>query len=333
MKSFQPREIITYIGYMISYLVVVISFLIFSFSFLNVLFPESSSYSSLGYQDVFGSLGVFTVAVIVFLIMVRTVIRLVQEGATDPESRPRVWVLHGGKFIGWVALAITAAVLVRYFFAGEITIRFLIKIGLVIAVGADAVFFFRHEISRTQNTPRRVSLAASIGAGLVVVVAIIGTFITLGTPQQVRHMRNDEQRVMDLQNLQSQIISWYQSHGTLPENLATLKQVSYATEPRDPEYLKGATYRYRVIDKKDHRYELCGTFATSSHDPLVIRKDRATAGSVYYPVTMSARRVDAPGGDVSTTSLENPWQHDKGDFCFPQTIDTHMYPYLIPQKN
>jgi hypothetical protein len=146
-------------------------------------------------------------------------------------------------------------------------------------------------------------------------------------------MRNDEQRVMDLQNLQSQIISWYQSHGTLPESLATLKQVSYAMEPRDPEYLKGATYRYRVIDIKDHRYQLCGTFATSSQDPLVIRKDRATAGSGYYPVTMSARMVDAPGGEVSTTSLENPWHHPAGDFCFSQTIDTHLYPPFTSPKN
>jgi hypothetical protein len=61
MTSQQPREFITYLGYTISYLVVAISFIVFSFSFTNVLFPEIGGYSSLGYQSVFGSLGVFKI--------------------------------------------------------------------------------------------------------------------------------------------------------------------------------------------------------------------------------------------------------------------------------
>jgi hypothetical protein len=327
MTSQQPREFITYLGYTISYLVVAISFIIFSFSFTNILFPEIGGYSSLGYQSVFGSLGVFTTAVLVFLIMVWVVLRLVQEKKTHPESKPRLWILQLGMFAGFVVLAITLAVLIRYFFSGEITARFLIKTIIVLIVGIDAVLFFRHESGKTVDTPKWISLGASIGAMIVMIAGIIATFAYLGTPNISRAIRNDQARINDVQTLQSTITNWYQSHGELPTDLATLKKQDYYQEPRDPEYLKGKVYTYQVIDAKKLQYQVCADFALASDNKFVIRKDRAEFANgrstapmpvVYYDETKS--------GAVSETNLENQWDHGAGKHCFDRTIDIKMYP-------
>ncbi len=327
MTSQQPREFIIYLGYTISYLVVAISFIIFSFSFTNILFPETGSYSSLGYQSVFGSLGVFTTAVLVFLAMVWVVFRLVQEKKTHPDSKPRLWLLQLGMFVGFVVLAITLAVLIKFFFSGEITARFLIKTAIVLVVGIDAVLFFRHESAKTIDTPKWISLGASIGAMIVMIAGIITTFVYLGTPNIARAIRYDQQRTNDLQSLQSTITNWYQSHGELPTDLATLKKQDYYQEPRDPEYLKGKVYTYQVIDAKKLQYQVCADFALASDNKFVIRKDRAEfnngRGSVPIPVVYD----ETQAGIVSETSLENQWDHAAGKHCFDRVIDTKMYPF------
>jgi len=326
MTSQQPREFITYLGYIISYLVVAISFIIFSFSFTNILFPEIGSYSSLGYQSVFGSLGVFTTAVLVFLVMVWVVFKLVQEKKTHPDSKPRLWLLQLGMFVGFVVLAITFAVLIRYFFSGEITARFLIKTIIVLVVGIDAVLFFRHESAKTVDTPKWISLGASIGAMVVMIVGIIATFSYLGTPNIARAIRYDQQRTIDLQSLQSSITNWYQSHGALPEILATLKKQDYYQEPRDPEYLKGKVYTYQVIDTKKLQYQVCADFTLASDNKFVIRKDRAEFASGRSTAPMPVVYDETQAGIVSETSLENQWDHAAGKHCFDRVIDTKIYP-------
>lgn len=327
MTSQQPREFITYLGYTISYLVVAISFIIFSFSFTNILFPEIGGYSSLGYQSVFGSLGVFTTAVLVFLAMVWVVLKLVQEKKTHPESKPRLWILQLGMFVGFVVLAITFAVLIRYFFSGEITARFLIKTVIVLVVGIDAVLFFRHESGKTIDTPKWISLGASIGAIIVMIAGIITTFVYLGTPNISRAIRNDQTRINDVQTLQSTITNWYQSHGELPTDLATLKKQDYYQEPRDPEYLKGKVYTYQVIDAKKLQYQLCADFALASDNKFVIRKDRAdfTNGRSIAPMPVMYSD-ESTSGAVSETNLENQWDHSAGKHCFDRIIDKKMYP-------
>lgn len=327
MTSQQPREFITYLGYTISYLVVVISFIIFSFSFTNILFPEMGNYSSLGYQSVFGSLGVFTTAVLVFLAMVWVVFRLVQEKKTHPDSKPRLWLLQLGMFVGFVVLAVTMATLIKYFFSGEITTRFLIKTVLILLVGIDAVLFFRHESAKTIDTPKWISLGASVGAIIVTIIGIVATFVYLGTPSTARAIRYDQQRIYDMQSLQSTITNWYQSHGVLPETLSTLKSQDYYQEPRDPEYLKSKVYTYQVIDAKKLQYQICADFTLSSDNKFVIRKDRAEfnngRGSVSMPI---AYYDETKAGIISETNLENQWDHNAGKHCFDRVIDTKMYP-------
>ena len=327
-KHNTPREFVTYIGYIVSYLAVALSGMSFAFALLNVIFPEVGSYTSLGYTDVFSALGIFTTAVLVFLVMVYVVIRLVKQGETNPESKVRTWILYIGQFIGYVTLAVTLAIAIKYFFGGEFTTRFALKSLVVLLIGVDAVLFFRHELVRTDSTPAWVSTVMSVVAGVIVLVSIIGTFMYLGTPNIARSIKHDEQRVSDLQSLSSNITNWYQSHGKLPEDLATLKKQDYYQEPRDPEYQKGKVYTYQVTDAKKLSYEVCGTFDLESNNKFVVRKDRATYNnnSVYGSSVIPLRAAEDGSGPVSETNLDNPWHHGAGLHCYTKTIDTKQYP-------
>ena len=323
-----PREFVTYIGYIVSYLAVALSGMSFAFALLNVIFPEVGSYTSLGYTDVFSALGIFTTAVIVFLIMVHVVVRLVKQGGTNPESKVRTWTLYIGQFIGYVTLAITLAIAIKYFFGGEFTVRFALKSLVVLLIGVDAVLFFRHELTRTDSTPAWVSTVMSVVAGIILVVSIIGTFMYLGTPNIARSIKHDEQRVSDLQSLNSNIINWYQSRGTLPTDLAELKKVDYYQEPRDPHYMQGRVYTYQVTDAKKLSYEICGTFDLGSDNKFVVRKDRATYNNnnVYGSSVVALRATEDSSGPVSETNLDNPWHHGEAKHCYTKTIDTKQYP-------
>ncbi len=325
MQHNQPREFITYTGYIISYLVVAISFLSFSFAFINILYPEISG--GMGYDSIYGSLGIFTTGVLVFLAMVWSIVKLNKQKLTSPESRVRIWMLQIGQFIGFLVLAITAAVLIRYFFSGEITARFLIKVGIVLVVGIDAVLFFRHELGRTDKTKPWVSLGACIGAVIVLIFSIVGTFSYLGTPNITRSINNDTQRISDLQSINGQITSWYQSHGTLPETLSVLKTVDYYTEPRDPQYLGGKTYTYNLINNKKLQYQVCGDFELATANKFVVRRERAnyytrfSGGSMPIDITM-----DKAIPVSSSTDLTNPWDYSAGKHCFDRVIDTKQNP-------
>lgn len=327
-KHNTPREFVTYIGYIVSYLAVALSGMSFAFALLNVIFPEVGSYTSLGYTDVFSALGIFTTAVLVFLVMVYVVVRLVKQGGTNPESKVRTWILYIGQFIGYVTLAVTLAIAIKYFFGGEFTTRFALKSLVVLLIGIDAVLFFRHELTRTDATPAWISTVMSVVAGVIVLVSIIGTFMYLGTPNIARSIKHDEQRVTDLQSLSSNVSSWYQSHDKLPEDLAILKKQDYYQEPRDPEYQKGKVYTYQVTDAKKLSYEVCGTFDLASDNKFVVRKDRATYNNGNnYPITY--RSEIATGVDISKiseTNLDNPWHHGAGLHCYSKTIDTKQYP-------
>jgi hypothetical protein len=328
-----PREFVTYIGYIVSYLAVIISGMSFAFALLNVIFPEVGTYTKLDYSDVFGTLGIFTTAVIVFLIMVYVVVKLVKQGGTHPDNKLRTWILYIGQFIGYVILAVTLAVAIKYFFSGEFTTRFALKSLVVLLIGIDAVLFFRHEISRTDTTPAWISMVMSIAAGVIVIVSIIGTFIYLGTPNIARSIKHDEQRVGDLQSLNGNIINWYQSHGSLPADLATLKKQDYYQELRDQQYMQGRVYTYQVTDTKKLSYNICGEFNLGSDNKFVVRKDRATYNqqSAYESRFVTLASIEGESGPVSETSLDNPWHHDAGKYCYPKTIDTKQHPVYDKQ--
>ena len=135
-------------------------------------------------------------------------------------------------------------------------------------------------------------------AGILVLAAVVAGFFAVGSPAHQRDLNFDLKRVQGLQEIQSQIISYWQRKNVLPPNLMSLTDdiIGYkaATDPETQ-----APYEYRV--KSDLTFELCADFklaSPSNNKPV----------PMYYP----------------NVSADN-WDHTAGHNCFLRSIDPEIY--------
>ena len=149
----------------------------------------------------------------------------------------------------------------------------------------------------------------------IVAIAIVAGFFLVGSPQEKRLQRFDDQRVQDLSFLQNQIVSYWQSKSKLPANLLDLKDdIRGIAVPHDPQ--TGGDYGYEA--KGAFAFSLCADFVRSTQSQTDQTKPVAYD---YY------------GGN---------WRHGAGHVCFDRTIDKDIYkprtdvpplPELLPLKN
>ncbi|MBI2609741.1 hypothetical protein HYW53_01020 [Candidatus Giovannonibacteria bacterium] len=137
---------------------------------------------------------------------------------------------------------------------------------------------------------------------IIVVAAIIGAFFIVGSPAEERLRQFDQTRIRSLQDIQWQIVNYWQAKNKLPDDLLSLKNsLSEWSVPVDPE--TGSLYEYQKTG--DLKFRLCANFNR--------------AGSLRdgnYP-----RPLSIVGGQFDS---EN-WKHEKGKACFERTIDPDFY--------
>ncbi len=147
---------------------------------------------------------------------------------------------------------------------------------------------------------------------IIVVAAIVAGFFLVGSPSEERARRFDDQRVSDLQSIQSQMIYYWQNKGKLPAVLDDLKDpISGFVPAKDPE--TGAGYGYDV--KGALAFSLCANFNQPSTQQG--QKVAPMPAPMAYPY---------PGGNVSN------WDHPAGKYCFERKIDPELYKLSKPAR-
>ena len=147
-------------------------------------------------------------------------------------------------------------------------------------------------------------------ASILVVLTVAAGFAIIGTPWQARVYRFDEQKVSDLQQIQSQIVYYWQGKQQLPDSLADLTDsISGFAAPRDPQ--TGQPYIYERTGNLS--FKLCATFSAPTQQTSVSRA---------YPTATTPYALEK-GAPVDS------WYHDAGEQCFSRTIDPALYPPLI----
>ena len=143
------------------------------------------------------------------------------------------------------------------------------------------------------------------GAGALVLITIVAGFFIIGTPQQMRAMKQDAIRVQDLQNIQWQVVNFWQQKQSLPASLDELRDpIANSMIPNDP--ATGKPYLYKRNSPLD--FALCATFATTG--------DSMRYGPTARPVELVA----------SGKPIEDSWTHAVGEVCFDRSIDPERYP-------
>jgi len=275
------------------------------FSYLNYLLPDALTYYS---GDPYaGGISYSMASLIVFFPIFLILMRLIHGTIRADASRAEIWVRRWAIFFTLFVAALTMAgdlvFLLMYFFNGDVTLRFILKVLVVLAIAGKVFWYFWYEFKGYwQAHAAKSRLMSYLGIAGLIVVIVAGFFI-IGTPWQARLYRFDEQKVTDLQNIQYQVVNYWQAKQKLPTSLSSLSDpLSGNVIPSDPQ--TGAAYGYTVKGKLD--FELCADFNAAS------QPNSAAITAPYYP--------------GSTAS--DKWDHASGHVCFERTIDPDLYPPL-----
>lgn len=278
---------------------------------LNLLFSViNSAYPQIGGYFYNPSISLQVAALIVLTPVFLVLSYLVSKGeAFNPEKRNlwiKRWSTYLTMFISGVIIVGDLITLIYYFLDGrDLTTSFLLKV-LAVFVVLGALFGYYWSNLRSNLSVKTRNLWR-IFAVLIVVVSIVLGFTVIGSPRKQRLMRYDQQKISDLQNIQSQVVTYYQQKGTLPASLDALRDtLSYYSIPNDPQ--ASAPYIYKVNSKMG--FELCANFNLDSQNYL---NKPGYNGAYYY-------------GDPNN---EN-WTYKKGEYCFSRTIDPDLYP-IVPK--
>ncbi len=318
-----PKDFFLWAGAMIALYISIFALINLLFDYINYTFPDVLNY----YVDPYSSSIRYEMAALIvlfplFLLLMRFVRK---DIARVPEKRDlwiRRWVLFLTVFVAGAAVAGALITLINYFLGGEITTRFILKVLVVVLIAGAGLLHFLADIwGYWVQRPDRARMIGW-GAGVVVLASIVSGFFIMGSPNQIRLYRFDDQKVNDLTNIQYQIVNYWQSKEKLPATLADLQDpISGNIIPLDPQ--TGAPYTYQVTGRLS--FKLCATFnaETQANSPGVSRAMMREPMAVPVGAILEAK---GSGLEQST------WQHGAGEVCFDRTIDPERYPPFPKQK-
>lgn len=282
------------------------------FQYINYWFPETGR-DAYYYGEALTSTirYALSVLIVVFPVYFWTSRMLRRMYETEPERVNlgiRKWLsyftlfLAAGIAIGWLIRVINT------FLNGDFTTAFLLK-AVAILFTTGSIFYYYRAVTKGEEHKPSVRYYGYFVA-LVVLASIISAFFVVGSPESRRLMRQDQQRRMDLQNIQYQIGDYFRAKGTLPPQITALNDSFRGfVVPKDP--TTGKDYEYRAKDTDT--FELCAEFALPW-------------GPDQYP--------GRPGIDIAMPSRGGygyygpdgeTWKHEAGRYCFERTIDKDYF--------
>lgn len=298
-----PKDVFLHLFNIVTFYLSVIGFITLYIQYISALFPDPLNYyfTSIA-NSVRVSTSILFIAVPAFLLSSWF---LAKDLAITPEKRDlklRKWLIYFTLFISAITIIVDLIIFVYNFLDGELSIQFFLKV-LVVLIVAGAVFgYYIWELKREKlksNTPK---VLASIVAIVVIASIVLGFFI-VGTPADQRERRFDDQRINDLQTLQSQIVDYWVRKDSLPLSLSNLEDnIIGFIVPVDPSD-KGP-YEYKIIDSLS--FELCAVFSRSSEESGLVGQNTKALNSPYG-------------------LFQQNWDHDTGRYCWTRNIDPDLY--------
>lgn len=311
------RDFFLYLGSAIALYVSAVSLLNLLFDVINAHFPDVLDY---GFDPSSSSLRVAIATLVIlfplYIVLMRVLNNDLAKHKEKRDSSVRKWLTYVTLFLAGVAIVVDLVVLINTFLGGEVTARFIWKVLAVLVVAKSIFIYYFYDLRNYWQTNRTRARIVSVIAAVFVLASIIFAFTVVGSPKTQRLQRIDAEKVSDLQQIQWQIISYWQQKGKLPEGLDALADpISGFVLPKDPETNLGKAYTYAVTEKRT--FEICADFNLPTPKTGVPIKGGMSLPSMSVEVDTMYR----PGMD------EN-WEHAADVFCFKRTIDPELYPVI-----
>ncbi len=302
-----PKDFFLYVGAMIALYWSAGSLIALLFAIVDTVFRDELSHSvdpySGGIQFAIASLiVVFPIALFLFTTIKRVALRHPLK-----FSLPlRRWLLALTIFVTAVALLGDLIALINTFLGGELTARFALKALSVLIVAGVVFWYCLLELRVKGEAPVGVRKPFIWGTALLVFAAIVYGFVVMGSPATIRKLRFDERRVSDLQNIQWQIVNYWQQKARFPKALSELEDpIAGYKVPIDPKTKES----YAFTLGEGYVFELCAAFELPS-------SERSRSITKPYP----------------SDGFSENWEHGSGRVCFKRTIDPERYPSFPKER-
>jgi hypothetical protein len=299
-----PRDVFMHLLSTVTLYVSVVSFITLAFQYINVWFPDVLNFY---YQSILDSIrwsaSALLVMFIVYVFMTWLINRDFAKNPTIKEIKIRKWLVYLTLFAASITIIIDVITLIYNFLGGELTLNFFLKILIVLFVVAAVFGYYFWDLHRGGAGGNKLKIFA-FATSLVVLITIVGGFFIVGSPAEQRMMRFDEQRINDLQVIQSEVVNYWTQKEVLPPTLNELNNsISGFVPPSDPE--TNTVYEYNI--KSNLIFELCAEFNLPSLvNNTTVNSVPTMPRSVYDPYNQN-------------------WSHGKGRTCFERTIDPELY--------
>jgi len=289
--------------------IAVISFLTVIFQYINVLLPDVLDHSTRQIYDLIR--GASSALIVAFPIYVWISSIIAKDAAKHPRKRElgiRKWLVYLTLLVAAITMIIYLIQLVNGFYGGGLSLAFGMKVLAVLLVTGGVFGYYLWDV-REANIQFSVIRRIAWGSGIVVLATIVSGFFIAGSPTHQRELRLDDQRVADLEEIQSQVVYYWQQKDVLPRTLTLLSDpIAGFAMPTDPQTEQ--LYDYQVTG--DLSFELCANFAAAS----------VSDGGSISP---SEDVTYDPSSGRPVAQLQGNWQHDAGKACFTRTIDPALY--------
>ncbi|MFH1545971.1 MAG: DUF5671 domain-containing protein [Patescibacteria group bacterium] len=168
------------------------------------------------------ALSALIIAAPIYYLATRKINSELAQGKLDSDSAIRRWLTYFAIFIASAVAIGDLIFTLNSFLAGELTLKFLLKAATIFAIVGGFGGYYFYDLKR-KDFARDVRIRTFGFVFLTVVLACLVTAFTLvDSPFRARELREDSERVSELQQISYAITESYRQNSALPQNLDTL---------------------------------------------------------------------------------------------------------------
>lgn len=306
IKRNLPRDVFLHLLAIVTLYWSSITFVTLLWQFINYFLPDLLNYYVASYSVELIRFAVSSLFIVfpLFIYISWFLNKIYAKEIVVRESKIRKWLLYFTLFLAALISVGDIVSVIYNLLGGETTLRFILKALSVLLVTGFIFTYYLDDLRR--EAPSKLGKIFAWIAGTVILVAVVSSFFIIGSPNTARMVQLDQQKVSDLQGVQSEIINYWQRKEKLPSSLTDLNDsISGYQVARDPQTKQ--SYEYIVNDESKLSFSLCAVFNKDSN---------------------SAQKVTTP--NYYPEQYAQNWNHSAGRYCFERTIDKQLYP---PIKN
>ncbi len=309
-----PRDAFVHLLMIATLYASVAAFLTLMFQYIDAAFPDALVHYYSGILDaVRRSEATLLIVFPVYLFLSWLIGRDMIAAPGLREFKLRKWLIYFTLFISAITIIVDLIMLIYNFLGGDLTAPFILKVFVVLAAAVAVFGYYLWDLRMSAGARSRLPRIAASATAAIVLASLVAGFFVVGSPATQRARRFDEQRIQNIQVLQSQIINYWMLKQKLPDTLDALKDsISGFSAPLDP--ATAQPYEYRTGGKLS--FELCAVFNRDSAQSGIGNRSSAEA-----PIFTAAYPVKPYGG----LSENDNWLHSAGRACFSRTIDPELY--------